>query len=100
MQLPTYDGTKSYQNLLVGVYGGIDIGNNRDAILRRKPSNFVNAGDYHYNGYLGGRGGNNYWLSVTRSSIVAANLYFTSNYFNPQEGYQKGSGFSLRCLGR
>ena len=102
-QLPTYDGTKSYQNLLVGVYGGVNDGSNRDSIIQQKPINLIHNGFYDYDS--GGIGGRNnvgyYWRPSSVSADNARSLYFHSTYLSPLGyGNDKGLGFSLRCLVR
>ena len=104
-QLPTYDGTKSYQNLLVGVYK-IEPGNTTtkpkyDTEIQIMPLDLIHSGNYDYNfgsaktdkeyGY--------YWEQRTNSIMEARNLYFRSINFNPQSSRNKGYGLALRCLG-
>ena len=107
-QLPTYDGTKSYQNLLVGVYGGQESkGNlfttNSDSIIHFQPIAFIRGGNYNcssgsINNLLSSFG--TYWES--RAYLTDLAWYFNLNFttLDSQAGSPKGNGYSLRCLVR
>ena len=106
-QLPTYDGTKSYQNLLVGVYGGQYVSGNTgidkaDSFMKRPPTNFIRGGHYNYNsGRVSDRSsGGWYWYPNSTSTTRANRLTFGSDYLIPNDSYNKGQGFPLRCLAR
>ena len=107
MQLPTYDGTKSYQNLLVGVYGGVDsngelLESHLDAVIHNKPLNSVRGGYYERsNGGINVRNGRGYyWRLDSSSDNSAGHLLAYSTYFNSQNAHFKGHGMALRCLVR
>jgi uncharacterized protein (TIGR02145 family) len=57
-------------------------------------------GNYNWsNGALNNRGTNgNFWSSAAYSTTNAHNLNFNSTNFNPQNGNNKGNGFSVRCV--
>ena len=108
-QLPTYDGTKSYQNLLVEVYGGtwnsdwLNWPNaNMDAILHNPAINLVRSGYYKYDpGVILHRSSDgDYWQSRVYSETNARGLDFISTRLLPQYSGLKGDGFTLRCLVR
>ena len=110
-QLPTYDTTdpKSYYNLIVRVYGG----NNRpyanrldgtlaDSILLSQPLSFLRSGDYNWqtaSRNLRGSYGY-YWGSRIFSVADANSLSFDSSGLDPQPNYNRGTGFSVRCVAR
>ena len=99
-QLPTYNGTKSYQNLLVEVYG-IDMGSGKkDYYLQIKPTNLIRGGLYNYGsgGITNDKYSGFYWESRSYTIIYAWSLYFSYGGLNSQNGNNKGMGFSLRCL--
>ena len=105
LQLPTYDGTKSYQNLLVEVYGGTDgylLDSNLDVIIQNNPISFIRSGRYYYgSGSIVDRSNESfYWGLIPVSDTYARYLYFYSTYLNPQSSNYKGNGFSFRCLVR
>ena len=102
-QLPTYDGTKSYQNLLVGVYGGqyVDgsMGINRaDAFLQQLPTNLIRSGYYSYKSGSIGNSNGNYWELQAHSITNTKYLVFNDNLLSPRFNDNKGVGYSLRCL--
>ena len=106
-QLPTYSGTKSYQNLLVEVYGGTSgtlSGSHLDAIIQNNPTSFVRSGAYRFDsGSLTYYPRTNYgffWEATPYSATNARYLYFYSTYLTPQNNSNKGNGISLRCLVR
>ena len=106
-QLPTYDGTKSYQNLLIGVYGETWNSNwqnwddsHKDTVLQQEPTNLIRGGRY-YSGNIATRNNEGYFW--TYQSILAADsgsLRFHSTALYPSNANAKGHGFSLRCLVR
>ena len=107
LQLPTYDGTKSYQNLLVGVYGGQEGANwlpniNLDTITQSVPISLVRSGYYDYKaGNVNSRNiAGNYWESRVSSESYADRLNFDIASLLPQINYIKSQGFQLRCLVR
>ena len=65
---------------------------------RKYPVNFVYSGSV-YSGSVSNRGSNGYyWSSTAGSSGNAYSLYFNSSNVYPSSGYDKYSGFSVRCL--
>ena len=105
-QLPTYDGTKSYQNLLVEVYetsysdGWItDSRNFGGEILI---SSLTRSGRYsHIYGsatYLGSEG--YYFTKTAYNSAYTASLAFSGTSSIIMYTGDKGYGFKLRCLVR
>ena len=100
-RLPPNTGTKSYENLIATTYG-LAGGTVADyATLRAAPLNFNASGGYYYDvGYMKNQGsGGIYWASTAYST--AANAYrlsFRSEYIYTQNYYQKGQGFSIRCV--
>ena len=106
-QLPTHNGTKSYQNLLVGVYGGQESNTtletiNSDSITQLLPFSFAHSGRYSYStGVLSSRGSYGYYQKAAAHSAVSiSSTNFTSTSLNPQDTASKGTGTSLRCLVR
>ena len=107
-QLPTYNGTKSYQNLLVEVYGmvtatgGSTYRINVDSQLQLDPFDFVDSGYYSCSsGYTNLRnGGGGYWQLNAYTEPYSRDLLFYSTYLNPQYVNEKGYGMALRCLVR
>ena len=108
-QLPTYNGTKSYQNLLVGVYG-IQVGgswsaplHNPDSVMHQSPLNFSRSGYYSCNSGStnSGRSDGYYHSSRTGSATTMQYLNFNSTYLLPLNNYyERGAGITLRCLVR
>ena len=66
----------------------------------QNPLNFNRPGNYGWsNGALDLRGTRgSFWSSVGYSSTGAHALDFYSSYFHPQNGNDKGYGFSVRCV--
>ena len=95
-RLPTYEGDKSYQNLVNAQ--GLSAGTSGN--IQNGPVYFV------YGGSRGGRsrdaGSNgNYWSSVVYSSGNSYKLVFTmGGYLLPQHDDYRDNGFSLRCVAR
>ena len=102
--LPTYDGNKSYYNLIINVYGGIEIANisnsQADEYILNNPLSFFRSGHYRWESasrsYRGSRG--NYWESHIASNTYSNYLGFTSTNLAPQRGNNRGYGFSVRCV--
>ena len=102
-QLPTYDGTKSYQNLLVGVYEMTTSNRiNYDTEVQRIPLDFIRGGYYwHVNGRISDKTDlGRYWGVVSNSSTSAQSFGFGSVLLDPQHTNGKGVGLFLRCLVR
>ena len=104
--LATYSGNKSYYNLISDVYGRINgsANYNADSILHI-PLSFLRSGNYNYDGgSRNNRNSNgNYWESRTylNSNVpYAYYLVFFSTNLNPQNGNNRGNGFSVRCVSR
>ena len=108
MQLPTYDGTKSYQNLLVGVYGmestGTTVKLRYDTELQQNPLDFIRSGSYSYiSGNINARDSSGYYWESRAGSITNTwrmrfdSIYFGAQYLNYGD---KGNGLSVRCLVR
>ena len=110
-QLPTYDGTKSYQNLLVGVYGMVSYGlinygkyDKADSQIQSTPLDLIRSGTYSYtSGYINNRSDEgHYWQPIVYSEFNVRYLSFYVTLLYPQDGgwYHKGYGMPLRCLVR
>ncbi len=54
---------------------------------------YVNSGSLYDSGY-----GGHVWSSSVFSSSYAYDLYFRSGYVRPQGSYDRGLGFSVRCV--
>ena len=69
---------------------------------RQSPLAFVYTGYYAYDsGSLYGEGSlGRYWSRTTGSGTGAYGLYFNSSNVDPQNNYNRGNGFALRCVGR
>ena len=101
-QLPTYDGTKSYQNLLVEVYGisesysAVGVKINSDSSIQFPPFNFIRSGFYIYSS-----GQTNFaWRGSFWYSTISVDLLFNSDTLRTQDSSAKGFGLTLRCLVR
>ena len=104
--LPTYeaDSNKSYYNLIINVYGGIERANisnsQADGYILNNPLSFFRSGYYvyssatHYGRSLYGYS----WESRISSATNSNYLGFGSAYLNPQNGRNRGDGFSVRCV--
>ena len=100
-QLPTYDGTKSYQNLLVEVYGGKDIGDNRDTIIQNMPANFIRSGNYSSSGTIVRRNSSGrYWYDQVYTNKTAFGLSFGDTNLDPRVADNRDNGYTVRCLVR
>ena len=75
---------------------------NADTPLLSFPLSFLRSGYYLYsNGGLGGRGSRGtFWSSFASSPAHSRSLYFGSTYLSPQNDYNKGNGFAVRCVAR
>ena len=103
--LPTHDGNKSYYNLIINVYGGIyrnSVANSQaDGYILQQPLSFFRSGYYDYSSAASryGRGSyGTYWESRINSNTHSNSLDFYSTSLNPQNGYTRGDGFSVRCV--
>ena len=98
--LATYDGNKSYKNLIIDVYGRENANPNRDTGILYLPLSFLRSGNYNYsNGNKDNRGSDGYyWESRIASATYSNYLYFNSARLGPQNGTSRGHGFSVRCL--
>ena len=107
--LPTYeaDSPKSYYNLIINVYGGIVIpwfdgtpNKNVDTILFNQPLSFFRSGYYNWESAsrYGRDSYGDYWESRIYSATNSNNLNFNSTNLNPQNGNNRGNGFSVRCV--
>ena len=107
-QLPTYDGTKSYQNLLVEVYELTEASDpskykiNTDSQLHFIPISLVHNGRYYFSdGETHDFGYTFYWQSSRAYDATQSfTLHTCSSYIFPVYSYARGYGQSLRCLGR
>ena len=107
-QLPTYSGTKSYQNLLGEVYGITS--ENRDwqiwngsymgTTLQGIPISFILNGIYsHDTGSINNLNSYGYYSeSNSSSTIYSYMLRFYSTGINTLGISPRGTGQSLRCL--
>ena len=104
-RLPTYNGTKSYQNLLVGVYETRTAstswnGYKLDTQINKNPLSLIRNGYYIYSsGEIYDRTGQGLYL---QSKAISADnigvLHFTPGRLGTQNGFYKGNGYSIRCL--
>ena len=99
-RLPNQPGTKSYQNLLVTVYG---ITNNATGArkLRTAPHNYILAGWYnYYGGVMSSQGEQgDYRTAVTYSwDVTAYALQIGANSFGATNTPNKAHGFNVRCV--
>ena len=100
-QLPSYSGTKSYQNLLVDVYGGVENVPN-GSIAAIIPINFTLSGAYYYDS------GNHKLSEVDSTMWTRSRDYIksgqpyefgsTDKSFGKTHDGSWGFGFALRCL--
>ena len=103
---PSHSDTKSYQNLLVDVYGGED-GNYDGANLGNIPLlntfSYMRTGRFLYtSGKIENAGAYGFYLeSEANSDKKFESFVSKTDYLSPQNThYAKGNGFSLRCLVR
>ena len=99
-RLPSNNGNYSF-SVLMGSYGLPTTNQDQGYSGQlQSPLNFNRPGYYHWsNGALHSRGTNGvFWSSVGYSSAYAHYLAFSSSDFYPQDGYNKGFGFSVRCV--
>ena len=105
MHLPAYSGEGSYINLLQPYSnrsGNKDSLTQGDTVLLLPPLSFLRSGHYNYDsGSLGSRGSyGRYWSGRFYSRVYSYGLDFNSTNLSPQNGYNRGSGFTVRCLAR
>ena len=103
--LLSYSGTKSYQNLLVDVYGGTSESYANSAlasIVFQSPFNFTRSGFRHFNRNDNGSDGSGvtgyFWLAEYYNSRAARIMYHDSDRLSPATLESKGFGFTVRCL--
>ena len=90
--LPANSGDDSFYNLFQ-VYPAKSA-TNVDTVLLSAPLGFLRSGFYlSYRSSYG-----YYWSRTTSSSTGGYGLYFRSAYLNPQYSFDRGNGFSVRCL--
>ena len=84
-----------------GSYGNEDF-TNADTPLLSFPLSFLRSGYYNYDtGNLNNRGSRGYfWSSFANSTANSRGLGFYSTYLYPQNDYNKGNGFAVRCVAR
>ena len=104
-QLPTYNGTKSYQNLLVEVYGGVgsSLKNSRVGVItQNKPVNFILSGVYYHDSGTGRETALNDSTLWTKDSKVgrqqSQEFGATIQMLGATHDGTRGFGFSFRCL--
>ena len=99
-----YSGTKSYQNLLVDVYGGTGFYDglrytpNVSTIAQNGAMRFTYPGIYYgsdphnqtYNGY--------FWTNYGEGNSSARYLDLSSTVLLPYNIRSKGEGYAIRCL--
>ena len=103
--LPTYDGNKSYYNLITNVYGGINrnpaLSNSQaDGYILQQPLSFLRSGNYSWESASRNSRGSygHYWESRFYSSTSSYYLSFSSTDLYPQNDNYRGRGISVRCL--
>ena len=72
-----------------------------DDARQHTPLDFVYTGGYFPSGSLVNEGSHGYyWSRTAYSGEGAYNLFSGSSFVYPQNGYGRGYGFALRCVGR
>ena len=99
--LPENSGTQSWDNLLTTAYS-IANSSAGSQKMRSVPLSIIFSGSFYWvNGGLYGRGTDgSYWSSTPYASTNSRRLVFNSTYVNPQGGYNKSYGFTVRCVAR
>ena len=71
-----------------------------DSQLRQNPISFISTREYvHHYGFINNwLGGNIYWQNKSAAAVSAAILRFAPGLLDPRTSYDKGFGFSIRCL--
>ena len=79
-----------------------NVGTNTNSTPMIQMFDFLRSGYYDYsNGSLNNRGSlGYYWSRRSDSSAYGNYLGFGSTYVYPRNNGRRGSGFSVRCLGR
>ena len=101
--LLSYSGTKSYQNLLVDVYGGIDTEfkqSNLGVVALQYPLSFSSRGFYQNSGKIDGNWAVFLWSNNTLYTDKAGDSDLAIEAFFVQYQATRGRGLSFRCLGR
>ena len=99
--LLSYSGIKSYQNLLVDVYGGTSTWGARNVFVQMTPLSFAMSGHYYwlYGGIDYQAMRSLFWTQAYASYTDAYYRYVTDTYFSTYS-IAKAEGMSLRCLVR
>ena len=102
--LPSSTGTSSYTTLVqnyVGREDNNDADNNYNT-MQLNVLGFTRPGDYSCNdGSLYNQSSGGFYWSRTRNGTTDAyRLYFYSTRLYPRYNYDRGYGFTLRCLAR
>ena len=102
--LLSYSGTKSYQNLLVDVYGGKDdFGIRISAFALRNPISFFYGEIYHNEyGKTTTASRSYYTENGAMSNLRIASLHIHADFLGVQYYMSslKGAGYAIRCLVR
>ena len=101
-RLPGYSGSGSWYDLVRKYNNGTGNSAPKDTFLQISPLSFFRSGRYYYvSGALYYRTSiGDYWSGRFYSRTNSYNLDFGSTYLYPQHEFDRGYGFSLRCLVR
>ena len=98
-RLPSKEGNKSYQNLLINSY---NTPTNSDAVLLAMPLSFIRAGLYYPGGgsFSSQDSDGLLWSSAVYSSDYTYLLSLDGSTVYPQDSNYRGYGSSVRCVVR
>ena len=106
-RLPGYDGDGSYYDLVERYVSRSSTSHdaNSDTVMLISPLSFIRSGYYFYVGDLKYNAEVGlYAYSRFNSAIISHNMVLAYNYLKAQNynnySYNRGSGYSLRCLAR
>ena len=77
-----------------------NVGTNTNNAPLIQPLSFLRSGYYDWSsGNRSTRGSQGYyWSSLSNGGTVAYHLYFFSGYLNYRYSYDRGFGFTVRCV--
>ena len=100
--LPSSTGTSSYTTLVQNYVGREDNSNadNNYAIMQLNTFGFTSFG-YYYSGNLSSQSSlGGFWSRMSSGKADAYSLLFYITYLHQRYDFDRGSGFTLRCLAR